>query len=100
MHGLIKPWGRAGGRRAADRLLQVGVRVGVVELHGADAAEVVVVARELGVGRGGGEGGLGDELVGLRVEVVGDVGAQEAVDERGLGFVVVPERSSALGCEE
>jgi hypothetical protein len=39
-------------------------------LHGFDAAEVVVVARELRVARGRREGRFRDELVGLVVEAV------------------------------
>jgi len=38
-----------GARRAPDRLLEVVVGLGVVELDGADPAEVVEVAGELGV---------------------------------------------------
>lgn len=37
----------------------------------------------------GGEGGLGDEFVGLVVEVIVNVTAQETVEEGRVGFVVV-----------
>lgn len=100
VHGLEEARRGLGRGRAPDGLLQVRVRVGVVELHGLDAPEVVVVPRELRVARGRGEGGLGDELVGLVVEVVGDVAAQEAVDEGGLRFIIVPQRRGALCGEE
>lgn len=51
MHGLEEPGRSACGGRASDRLLEVGVRVGVVELHGANTTKVVMVARELRVAR-------------------------------------------------
>jgi hypothetical protein len=72
------------------------VRLRVVELDGADAAEVVVVARKLRVRRRGRERRFGDELVRLRVEGGGEVRVQEPVDERCERVVVVPEGGRAL----
>lgn len=48
----------------------MSMRFSVVQLNSADAAEVVEVSGELRVTRAVGELGLGDELVGLLVEVV------------------------------
>lgn len=80
MHGLVEPWCEFGCWCAADRLLQVCVRRGIVELHCLDPAEEVVVTRVLRVGSGGGEIGFGDQLVGLVVEAVMEVAAEKAVD--------------------
>jgi hypothetical protein len=89
-----------GARRAPDRLLEVVVGLGVVELDGADPAEVVEVAGELGVAGRLGEGRLGDELVGLVEQVVVEVVAQQQVDERRLEVLVVPERRRPVGGEQ
>jgi hypothetical protein len=69
-------------------------------LHGFDAAEVVVVARELRVARGRREGRFRDELVGLVVEAVMQVASEEAVDEGGLRLVVVPQGRCPLCSQE
>ena len=58
MDGLVKPRRGPGRRRPTDSLLQIGVRCGVVQLYGLDAAEVVVVPRMLWIAGGGGECGL------------------------------------------
>ena len=62
----------------------------VVELHGADAAEEVVVASVLGIAGGCREGRLQNKLVGLVVQTVLYVAPQETVDEGSLCLVVVP----------
>jgi hypothetical protein len=100
VYGLVESRGESRGGGAADGLLEVGVGGAVVELHDLDAAEVVVVARKLGVAGRRGEGGLRDELVGLVIEAVLEVAAEKTVDEGGLRLVVVSQGSSALGGEE
>ena len=80
VHGLVKPWCEFGCWCAANRLLQVSVRRGIVELHGLDPTEKVVVTRVLRVGSGGGEIRFGDQLVGLVVQAVMEVAAEKAVD--------------------
>jgi hypothetical protein len=57
---LVEAHGRAGGGRFAGGGFEVFVGLGVGELDGADAAEVVEVAADLVVGCGGGELGLRD----------------------------------------
>lgn len=100
MHGLPEPRRHPGLWRASDRLLQVRMRNGVVKFDGLDAAEIVVEAGVLGVGGCGWECRLADELVGLVVQVGERVGAQEAVDQRSLGFVVVSQGRRTLSGEE
>lgn len=58
VHGLVEARRGLRSGRAADGLLQVGVCLAVVELNGPDAAEVVVIPRELGVARRRRERGL------------------------------------------
>jgi hypothetical protein len=65
VHSLIKAGSDLRGRRPPDRLLKVRVRIRVVQLHGADATDVVVVSGKLGVSGGRWEGRLADELVRL-----------------------------------
>ena len=67
------------------------MRLRVVQLGGLDPAQVVEVARPLVVGRRLGEHRLGDQLVGLLVQVTVQVGSQKAVDKNSLTFVVVPQ---------
>jgi hypothetical protein len=80
VHGLVKSWCDFGCWCTAYRLLQVGVRRGVVELHGLDSTEKVVVTSVLRVWSGAGEIRFGDQLVGLVVEAVMEVTAEKAVD--------------------
>jgi hypothetical protein len=96
VNGLVEARGNGCLRRTPDCLLQVRVRLGVVELHGTDAAEVVVVARVLRVACGCRERRLAHELVRLVVERVLHVRTQQAVDQRGERVVVVAQSSRPL----
>jgi hypothetical protein len=100
VYGLVEARCKFRRRRAADGLLQVGVRRGIVELHSLDATKVVVIAGVLRVGGGSGEIRLRDELVGLVVKTVMQVTTEKTVDEGSLGFIIVTKRSSSLGCKE
>ena len=78
MHTLQKPRRRLILlRRLAYRHQQMLVSRRVVELYGANTTEVVEVPREEVVAAGVGEGGAGDEFVGLVVEFVVDEVAEE-----------------------
>jgi hypothetical protein len=73
VHRLVEAWSGLWRGSASDRLLEIGVGVGIVELYGLDTAKIVVVTRELSVTRGSGECRFGHELVGLVVQTVLDV---------------------------
>lgn len=96
VHRLVEAGRRLRGWRTADRLLQVRMRVRVVELDGADAAQVVQVARKLRVCGALWERRFRDELVGLGVQVIGQVVAEQEVDECRLRLVVSAQRRSTL----
>jgi hypothetical protein len=100
VYGLIKSRCKFGRRCAADSLLQVGVRGGIVKLHSLDAAKVVMIAGILRVGSGRGEIRLGDKLVGLVVKAVMKVTTEKTIDEGSLGFIIVTKRSGPLSCKE
>lgn len=75
MHALIKPRCSLRSRCTADRLLQICVCGGVVQLHGPDASEEVVVSCKLRVSCGSRKGSFSDELVSLVVKIVVKVSA-------------------------
>lgn len=85
---------------SSNGLLQVVVRLRVVELDGPDSSEVVEVSRELGVAGRLGEGRLGHELVGLVEQVVVEVVSEQEVDEGGLEVLVVAEGGRSVGSEQ
>ena len=100
MDSLVESGRKFGCRCSADRLLQVGVRRSIVELHSLDAAKVVVIASILRVGSGSREIRFRDEFVGLVIKTVMKVTAEKTVDERSLGLVIVAKGSGPLGCKE
>lgn len=100
VYSLIKSWCELRCWCAADRLLQIGVRRSVVELHSLDAAKIVVIAGILRVGSRSREIRFRDELVGLVVKAVMEVIAEKAIDEGSLGLIVMTKRSSSLGSKE
>jgi hypothetical protein len=100
VYGLVETRRKFGRWCSADRLLQVGVCRTVVELHGLDAAKIVVVAGKLRVRGGSREIRFRDEFVGLVVKAVMEVTAEKTINEGCLGLIIVAERSSALGREE
>lgn len=100
MYSLVKSRCKFGRWCPADRLLQVGVRRSVVELHGLDTAKIVVIAGVLRVGSRSREIRFRDELVGLVVKAVMEVIAEKTIDEGSLGLIVMAKRSSSLGCKE
>lgn len=67
---------------------------GIVELNGAETRSVKVPAGGLGRVTGGWELNLGEELVGLVVEVGLEVGAEEKVDDCDLEVLVLAQ----VGC--
>ena len=74
---LVEAYGRADGGGFAGGGFELFVGLGVGELDGADAAEVVEVAADLVVGCGGWELSLSDEEVGLR-----DVGCADVISQQ------------------
>ena len=82
-------------RRLAQRLHQVLVRLGVLELDGFDAAGVEEVASPLVVGRLRRKCRLGDQLERLVVQVVLKIAAQERVDQHRCALVVVAQDGRA-----
>ena len=80
MDSLVESGRRLGLGRPPNGLLQILMRRGVIQLHGFDTPQVIVVASELRVAGRGRECGLGDELVSLVVEAVVDIVAKESVD--------------------
>ena len=76
------------------------MRSGIIQLNGFDTTEVIMVPRILRVCCRCRKVRLGNKLVCLVVEVVVQVAAQKAVDERSLSFVVVAEGGSPLSGEE
>lgn len=100
MHCLVEARSSSRGWCAADGLLQVGVGSTVVQLYGPDTTKEVVVASMLRVAGGYGESRLQNELVGLVVQVIVEVIAEETVDERRLCLIVMTERGRPLGSQK
>lgn len=78
----------------------MGMRFRVVQLDGPDSTDVIQPASQLRVARSVWKLRLGNELVGLVIQVVGKVVAQKKVENRGLQVVVVSQCGNALDCQK
>lgn len=97
---LIESRGSLRGRGTPNGLPQVGMRLGVIELDGFDPAKIIVITGKLGVARRCWERSLRHQLVGLVVQTVVKVVAEQSVDKRCLRLVIVTERGCPLSSEE
>jgi hypothetical protein len=73
--------------------------LGIVELDHLDTPKIVVVPSVLRITGTAGEGGLGNELVGLIEEAVMDIVSEKAIDQSRLRLVIMSKRGGALGRE-
>lgn len=71
----------------------------IVELDHLDTPKIVVVPSVLRITGTAGEGGLGNELVGLIEEAVMDIVSEKAIDQSRLRLVIMSKRGGALGRE-
>ena len=96
VHGLEEAWGGLGRGRAPDCLLQVRVRRGVIELHGLDATQIVMVSSKLGVPSRRREICLCNQLVRLVIKIVVQVVAKQEVNEHRLALIISTQRCCLL----
>lgn len=100
MDSLVKSRCELGWRCPSDSLLQICMCSTVVELHRAYTAQEVVVPGELGISSGRREGGFGHKFVSLVIEVVMEVVAENAIDQRRLTIIIVSQSRCPLGRQE
>ena len=86
---LVETRSGLGWRCTSDGLLQVRVCCSVIQLHGPNTADVVMVSGVLRVSNRRGKSSLQDEHVGLVVQAVLEIVMKQAVQKRCLRFIVV-----------
>jgi len=89
VHRLYKSRGERLRRCSPDGMLQMRMRLGVVQLDRSNPAQVKQVSSQLRVTRRFGESGFAEQFVGLVIKSRVEVVSEQKVEESGLDIFIV-----------